>query len=111
VTFSRWDVVAINYPFMEGDTGKHRPGVIVSTERLHSVHDLYVIAMITTARAGMRKDDIPITDLKRSGLPVPCVIRPARLITLNGGMIGRRAGTLTTKDRNATAALLRAFLA
>ena len=110
MAFSRWDVVAINYPFMEGDTGKHRPGLIVSTDRLHSAHGLYIVAMITTARTGLRPDDIPITDLNRSGLPVPCVIRPARLTTLNSAMIHRRAGTLGPKDRNATAALLKAFL-
>ncbi len=108
--FKRWDVVAINYPFMEGDTGKHRPGVIVSTDRLHKAHGLFVAAMVTTARAGIRPDDIEVSDLSKAGLPVPCVIRPARIVTLNAGMIARRAGALAMKDRNAVAAMLKAFL-
>jgi len=111
VTFSRWDVVAVDYPFIEGDAAKRRPGLIVSTERLHAAHELYVVAMITTARAGIRKDDIAVTDIAKAGLPVACVIRPARLVTMNANMIARRAGTLGTKDRNAVAGLLRAFLA
>ena len=108
MAFSRWDVVSVNYPFIEGDTAKHRPGLIVSTDRLNATHGLYAVAMITTARAGIRKDDIPISDLNKAGLPVPCVVRTARLTTLNEAMIGRRAGTLTMKDRNAVAGLLRA---
>lgn len=110
MAFSRWDVVAVNYPFIEGDEAKHRPGVVVSTDRLHSAHGLYIVAMVTTARSGIRKDDIQVTDTARAGLPVPCVIRPARLTTLNETMISRRAGTLTAKDRNALAAMLKAYL-
>jgi mRNA interferase MazF len=110
VTFSRWDVVAVNYPFLEGHEAKHRPGLIVSTERLHATHGLYVVAMITTARAGVRKDDVQISDWRKAGLPNPCVVRAARLVTMNEAMIGRRVGTLTSKDRNAVAALLKAFL-
>ncbi|MCC7048546.1 MAG: type II toxin-antitoxin system PemK/MazF family toxin [Alphaproteobacteria bacterium] len=110
MTFSRWDVVAVNYFFMEGDTAKHRPGVIVSTDRLHKAHDLCVVAMVTTARAGIRPDDIAVSDLARAGLPVPCVIRSARLVTMNAAMVARRSGTLAMKDRNAVAAMLKAFL-
>lgn len=108
--FKRWDVVAINYPFVEGDAAKHRPGVIVSTDRLHKSHGLFVAAMVTTARAGVRPDDIEVNDLAKAGLPVPCVIRPARIVTLNAGMIARRAGTLSMKDRNAVVAMLETFL-
>ena len=110
MTFSRWDVVAISYPFMEDDAAKHRPGVIVSTDRLHKAHQLHIVAMVTTARAGVRPDDIAVSDVARAGLPVPCVIRPARLVTLNAAMIARRSGTLAMKDRNAVAAMLKAFL-
>jgi mRNA-degrading endonuclease toxin of MazEF toxin-antitoxin module len=84
--------------------------LIVSTERLHATHGLYVVAMITTARAGVRKDDVQIAGLERAGLPVPCVVRPARLVTMNEAMIGRRLGSLLPKDRNAVAAVLRALL-
>ena len=69
MSFSRWDAVAVNYPFLEGDTGRRRPGPVVSSDRLRAAHGLYAIAMIT-----------------------------------------RRAGTLSPKDRDATAALVKAFL-
>lgn len=110
MAFSRWDVVAVNYPFIEGDEAKHRPGVVVSTDQLHETHGFRIVAMVTTARAGIRKDDIPISDTARAGLPVPCVIRCARLTTLNEAMIARRTGALTAKDRNAVAAMLKAYL-
>jgi len=110
VAFNRWDVVAVNYPFIEGHEAKHRPGVVVSTDRLHETHGLCIVAMVTTARAGIKKDDIQIGDTARAGLPVPCVIRCARLTTLNEAMIARRTGTLTAKDRNAVAAMLKAYL-
>src|SRR5262249_38077099 len=83
VTYSRWDVVAVVFPFLEGDQAKHRPALIVSTERLHEKHELYWAVMITTAKAGVREEDIPIPNPEPAGLPDSCVIRVSRLTTLS----------------------------
>ncbi len=110
VTFNRWDVVRVAYPFIEGDQVKHRPGLVVSTDAFHNRHEAYYVAMITTAKAGIKTDDIMITDNEKAGLPEPCVIRVARLVTLTAAQISKRAGTIPAKDRNAVTGLLKKFI-
>ncbi|MGH6870302.1 MAG: type II toxin-antitoxin system PemK/MazF family toxin [Rhizomicrobium sp.] len=107
--YKRWDVVSINFPFIEGLESKRRPGLIVSADRLHADHGIYWIAMITTAKSGQRKGDIAISDLSRSGLPEDCVIRVPRITAVGDTQIARRLGDISPKDRNAVSALLRQF--
>jgi mRNA-degrading endonuclease toxin of MazEF toxin-antitoxin module len=110
VTFSRWDVVAIDFPFLEGGDSKRRPALIVSSDRLRRDFGLYWVVMITTAKAGVRPDDIVITDRERAGLPQECVIRVSRIAVVAQDRMTRRLGDITTKDRTAVAALLRRYL-
>ena len=111
MTYSRWDVVAVSFPFLEGTDAKRRPALIVSTDRLEKEQALYWIAMITTAKSGSRRDDIAVTNRERAGLPEECVIRVARLATISDAQIARRLGEITPKDRNAVLSLLRRYMA
>lgn len=111
MTYKRWDVVAVAFPFLEGTDAKRRPALIISTDRLLKEQGLFWIAMITTAKSGHRRDDIAITDRERAGLPEDCVIRIARIATIGEAQIARRLGEITTKDRNAATGLLRRYIA
>jgi mRNA-degrading endonuclease toxin of MazEF toxin-antitoxin module len=110
VTFRRWDVIAVNYPFVEGHSAKRRPGLIISGEALHLAHDVYFVAMITTAKAGQQKDDIPIRDHLAAGLPEACVIRMTRVTTLSDQQIDRRLGAIAAGERNAVQRLLKQYV-
>lgn len=107
--YSRWDVVAVPFPFVEGDEAKHRPAVIVSANDLADRHRLYWLVMITSAAQGQWRDDIAIDDPKSVGLNVPCVIRPSKIATANEARISRRIGTLPARTRNALHAALKRF--
>jgi mRNA-degrading endonuclease toxin of MazEF toxin-antitoxin module len=61
VTYKRWDIVAIDFPFIEGTGSKRRPGLIISSERLRSEYGVYWIAIITAAASGPLPSDIPVT--------------------------------------------------
>jgi mRNA interferase MazF len=108
VTFRRWDVLSVPFPFVEGHATKRRPALVVSSDALHRSHRACFGAMITTARhmRDVRPDDIEITDLARAGLQQPCVIRLARLATFEWGDHIRRVGTLHRRERQAVASLL-----
>jgi len=110
VTYSRWDVVAVAYPFLEGYDAKRRPALVVSSKALHERHGLYWLMMITTAKAGTRPDDIAVSDHRKSGLPESCVIRAPRIVSLGEAQILRRLGQIAPKDRTAVSGLLRRFL-
>ena len=109
MTFNRWDVVAVDFPFVEGMEAKKRPGLIVSTARLHDFHKLYWIAMISSAQAGERTDDILVTDPEKVGLNVRCAIRVARMAAISESRIQRRLGAISAKDRAAVASLNKKF--
>lgn len=109
MTFNRWDVVAVDFPFVEVMEAKKRPGLIVSTARLHDFHKLYWIAMISSAQAGERTDDILVTDPEKVGLNVRCAIRVGRMAAISESRIQRRLGPIQAKDRTAVIALMKKF--
>lgn len=110
MTYKRWDVVAVPYPFIEGDEAKRRPALIVSGDDLNASHGVYWVAMITSAKSGERPEDIVVTDHRKAGLPESCVIRASRLTTLSDVQISYRLGTITAKDRRAVTGLLKKYL-
>lgn len=110
VTYKKWDVVAVPFPFIEGTEAKKRPALVVSSDTLHATHRIYWAMMITTAKAGARPDDIHIGNPKGAGLPADCVIRPGRMTTLGEAQIERRIGVIGAKERNAVANILRRYL-
>ena len=110
MTYKRWDIVAIDFPFVEGTEAKRRPGLIVSSERLLADYGVYWIAMITTAAAGPLPTDVVVTNPERAGLKHACFIRVGRITTINDALIGRKLGEIAAKDRTAVAALLRRYL-
>ena len=112
MTFRRWDVVSVPFPFVDGYASKRRPALVISTDAFHRAQHACFAAMITTARnlTDVRADDIAITDLAKAGLPRPCVIRLARLATFewHGGI--RRIGILSAPQRSSVGALLKRWL-
>lgn len=110
MTYRRWDVVAVHFPFIAGGEAKKRPALIVSADDLYAAHSVVWAAMITTAKAGARAGDIPVSDRRAAGLPEDCVIRASRLTTLGETQISHRIGTITAKDRNAVGAFLKKHL-
>ncbi len=112
MTFERWDVIAVPFPFIEGYDTKRRPALVVSTDDFHGAHDACFAAMITTARnmRDVRGDDVEIVDVTSAGLAQPCVVRLARLATFEAGDQIRRIGTLGQRERRAVSVLLRRWI-
>ena len=108
VTFKRWEVISVPFPFVEGHGGKRRPALVVSTDALHVAHHTCFGAMITTARhmQDLRPDDIPIKDLAKAGLPRPCVIRLARVATFEWSEAIHPVGVLSPRERQPVTRLL-----
>jgi mRNA-degrading endonuclease toxin of MazEF toxin-antitoxin module len=43
VSYKRWEVVAVSFPFLKGTDAKRRPALVVSTDSLHKQQGLYWI--------------------------------------------------------------------
>jgi mRNA interferase MazF len=108
VTFKRWDIVSVPFPFVVGHATKRRPALVLSTDALHRAHRVCFGAWSpppATCRT-CAGDDIEIADLDAAGLQQPCVIREARLATFEWGDHIRRVGALHRRERAPVATLL-----
>jgi mRNA interferase MazF len=108
VTFRRWDVVSVPFPFIEGHATKRRPALVVSTDAFHRAHRACFGAMITTARhmQDVRPDDIPIVNLAGARAAAAIGDPPGAPGTFEWGDQIRRVGTLHRCDRQPVETLL-----
>ena len=82
-TFERGDVIKVPFPYTDRATRQSRPAVVVSTAQLQDLYGLLWVVMITSAENRGWPDDVPVTNLKLAGLPVPSVIRSAKIATID----------------------------
>ena len=92
------DVAVVPFPFVDADTEKRRPAVVLSRTDFNRANGHSLFAMITTPARSRWAGDISISDLKSAGLSHPCVLR-WKVFTLPNDIILRRAGRLNEADR------------
>ncbi len=100
MSFAPGDVVAVPFPYTDTLAEKRRPAVVVSSSLLERDHGLVWLAMITSSSKGWHAD-VPISDLEAAGLPVACVVRPAKIATVSVERIHRKLGKLRRADLKA----------
>jgi mRNA interferase MazF len=101
VTYERWDVVVVPFPFADRAASRRRPALVVSgADPLGNVVGHHVLAMITSATHRRWPLDVQVSDLVSAGLPAPSAVR-MKLFTLDARLIERRAGVLATADARA----------
>lgn len=91
-TFEPGDVIRVPFPYTDRATRQSRPAVVVSTARFQDLHGLLWVVMITSADNRGWPDDLPVANLKLAGLPVPSIIRSAKIATIDASdasMLGR----------------------
>lgn len=69
------------------------------------------LATVTSAANPPWPGDVPMSNLRGAGLPVPSVVRPAKIMTLSDARIVRRLGALPKADQAKVVAAVRVFLA
>jgi mRNA interferase MazF len=104
-----WDVIVVPFPYSDRLAEKRRPALVLSGRRL-AAYDLLWVAMITSADNKSWACDIPITDLRRAGLPAPSVVRPAKIACIEPERVLRRAGRLDVKTARMVTERLQEFL-
>lgn len=70
------------FPFVEVETAKSRPALILSADMLGPRSDLFIAAMIMSSRREAWGGDIDVDDLELANLPIPSVVRTAKIMTL-----------------------------
>jgi mRNA interferase MazF len=98
VTFERFAVVRVPFPFTDREAGKNRPALVLSDpEAFNAAAGHSVMAMITSAANPPWPLDCPIADLGAAGLPAPSKVR-FKLFTLDHRSVRGRLGRLSADD-------------
>ena len=81
-TFRQGDVVRVPFPYTDRNTRQHRPALVISDGVLGDAGSLLWVAMITSAANRPWPGDCAITAYTEAGLPIPSVVRPAKITTI-----------------------------
>lgn len=81
-TFKQGEVIKVPFPHTDRATRQWRPALVVSTGGIEDRHGLLWVAMITSAENRGWPGDIAVSDLRLGGLPVPSVVRTAKIATI-----------------------------
>ena len=97
MTYKKWDIIIVPFPFTDLTTIKRRPALIVSPNEYNSNQDI-VIAFITS-KLGLeyRIGDYYIQNWSESNLPKPSMIR-MKFATINQSIIVKKLGEIEAKD-------------
>jgi mRNA interferase MazF len=105
---SRWDVVVVPFPFVDGPGDKRRPGLVVSNKAFNT-HGHTVLAMITTKGHSPWPGDHVLVERKAARLSAECLVR-LKLFTLDNRVLLKRIGRLASVDHQRVADELRSHL-
>jgi mRNA interferase MazF len=81
-SFRQGDVIKVPFPYTDRSTRQSRPALVVSSGGIEDAHGLLWVVMITSAENRAWADDVPVNNLAAAGLPVPSVIRTAKIATI-----------------------------
>lgn len=106
MTFERYAVVRVPFPFSDRLATKNRPALVLSDEATFNTPAGHsVMAMITSQANPAWPLDCELGDLEAAGLPAPSRVR-FKLFTLDHRLVRGQLGSLATADRRAVAASL-----
>ena len=95
VPFKPGDIVWVPFPFVEVPRVRERPALVVSVQTPASKMQLLWVLMITSAANKGWQGDVSLEqDFAACGLNVPCVIRTAKISTIEMDR-ARKSGALT----------------
>ncbi|GAA0703812.1 type II toxin-antitoxin system PemK/MazF family toxin [Dokdonella soli] len=105
--FEPGDVVKVPFPYTDRATRQRRPALVISAANLQDTHGLLWVLMITSAENRGWPGDVAVPDLVKAGLPVPSVIRTAKVATIDArdaeplGRIGARTRRQVSRNIDA----------
>ena len=94
------DVVLVNFVFSDESGVKHRPALILSTNRYHRGRQEAIVAAITSNVNRLLIGDHKLRAWREAGLLYPSIVT-GLIRTVKQDMISRRFGVLMTSDLQA----------
>lgn len=98
MTFDRFDVCIIDFPFSDRNVTKRRPALVICDRDFIDLTGNILFAMITSAKHSRWPGDCLITVLDKAGLSHPSKVR-MRFSTIAAIRVLERKGQLADADR------------
>jgi mRNA interferase MazF len=95
-----WDIVSVEFPFADQAAMRRRPALVIATPDIGQDFGIVWLLMITSARHTRWPSDVAVTQLPGTGLAHACVVRSAKVATVDARLV-TRIGTLAAVDRKA----------
>lgn len=109
VTYERFDVVVVPFPFTDKDSVKKRPALVISDKTFQAPIHHSTLAMITSSGNPEWPLDVDIQDLQSAGLPSSSKVR-MKIFTIDNELIIRKIGSLSRGDRKSVQASIRKLM-
>jgi mRNA interferase MazF len=81
-----WNVVRVPLPYTDRPVRQHRPALVIAAPASNGGLGLLWVLMITSAANRGWLSDVMITDCIMAGLPVPSLVRTAKVATIERRM-------------------------
>ena len=104
-------MIKVPFPYADRATRQSRPALVVSMGRLEEMHGLLWVVMITSAENRGWPGDVPVENLKMAGLPVPSLIRSAKIATIDASDASKLGRLPAAQVRLVTGRLIEALTA
>ncbi len=72
---AQFDIVIVDFPFVERNSSRQRPAVVLSVDENNTKTGVAIVAMITRLDAPAWYGDLIVQKYENSGLNKPCKIR------------------------------------
>lgn len=105
MSFERFSVVRVPFPFTDRDASKNRPALVLSSGGFNASAGHSVMAMITSESNPPWPLDVVIAHLDAAGLPAPSKVR-FKLFTLDHRLVRGQLGRLSSTDEGGVLACL-----
>lgn len=109
IRFEAGDVVRVPFPQVERNVRRARPALVVTREPIGPSGLLIWAAMITNAERERWPGDVLIDDHLAAGLPVPSIVRTAKIATLEA-VAASRLGTMPSAQMDEVRTRVSAYL-
>lgn len=93
-SYSRNEVILIQFPFSDLTKGKIRPAIVVNAS--HSSQDLLVVAL-TSKTSNLRSGEFVLSDWSSAGLNIESSVKRS-VFTIQEKLVLRSLGTLSKND-------------
>jgi mRNA-degrading endonuclease toxin of MazEF toxin-antitoxin module len=99
ITYKKWDIVLVPFPFTNLTTNKKRPALIISPDKYNAEEDVVITFITSRMDLKYRIGDYKIEEWELADLPKPSMIR-MKFATLDKSIIINKLGKLSENDRD-----------